>query len=319
MTQRLALRIDVDFPVGLDRAVPRMLDRLAAAGCRATFFVVSGRNRPARSLKRLCRPAYRRRIHRLGIAGILGRLSGSLFGSGQFLDSDRRLQVLRRIVAEEHELAVHGYDHAWWADHVWDAPPDRLRREIDLGYAAMREAVGLPVTGWGSPNWRTTEDVLRHLIDRGAPYLADCWGREPFVTVDRTGSPIRLPHLPVTLPSLEGLILDQGADETQAARRALAGHRPGRVDVMCMHDYFEGLLRPGSFDSFLGECERRGVRTVRLDTVGADLSDRLEQLPCHLLRRGPVPGFVGEVSWQGAERSSLAGGHPAVTKHKGLH
>lgn len=57
---RVALRIDVDFPVGLLRAVPFFLDRLRAAEMKATFFVVAGSNDPRSSWRRMVRPQYAR-------------------------------------------------------------------------------------------------------------------------------------------------------------------------------------------------------------------------------------------------------------------
>jgi peptidoglycan/xylan/chitin deacetylase (PgdA/CDA1 family) len=313
----LALRVDVDFPVGLERAVPRMLDRLRAAGHRATFFVVAGRNRATRSLGRLRHADYRLRVRRLGPVGIARQLGGSLLGGSRFLVSSGQRRSLRRIVAEGHELAAHGWDHGWWADHVWSASTERLTEEIDRARLELSRAAGLTPTAWGAPAWRTTEPVLHALARRGVPYLADCWGDRPFVTIDDRGEEIALPHLPVTLASLESLILDGGLDRDEAVRVALAPHATGRTDVLCVHDYFEGLLRPELFDRLLAACERRGRRFVSLAEAAAPLARSLDRLPRHRLERGVLAGFFGEVSRQAAVAKPV--GNPAVARHEALH
>jgi peptidoglycan/xylan/chitin deacetylase (PgdA/CDA1 family) len=296
---RLALRIDVDFVSGLQLAVPFFLDQLRAAGMHATFFVVAGTNRPQRSLRRLLSRAYRRRLRHLGVGRLIARVVR--LGSGRaFLDSEDNHRTLRRIVDEGHELAVHGYDHAWWADHAWSAEDSALTDQIDRAFEAMRSAARRSVVAWGSPNWRTTSAALRHLHGREVPYLADCWGTEPFLTRDGAAGEIPVPHLPITLSSLETLILEQGRDDDDAVPRLFAGRPPDRFDMVCLHDYFEGLLRPELFRRFLETCAQRELETITLLEASRRLAATECSLPRHALTRAPLPGFVGDVSWQGA-------------------
>lgn len=298
MTRGLALRVDVDFPVGLRRAVPKFLDDLAELEMRATFFVVTGRSRTRRALKRLGERGYLRRLSRLGIGAILRRLGPTLGRSEGFLESAEARRVLVRIVAEGHGLAVHGHDHAWWADHVWSAPDDELEAEIARAFAALQAVTGPRVSAWGSPNWRSTAAVLRALARRAVPYFSECFGSRPFVTLDERGCEIPIPHLPITLPSLESLMLADGLDARAALAALFARRRPEQVDVLCVHDYYEGLLRPGLFRALLSACRERGEPTDTLEHAAASLAPALDALPRSRLTRGPLAGFVGEVSWQ---------------------
>jgi peptidoglycan/xylan/chitin deacetylase (PgdA/CDA1 family) len=295
--RELALRIDVDFPGGLRLAVPFFLDRLAEAGMRATFFVVAGRHRAGGGLKRLLDPSYLTRLRRLGpraIATQVGPLS--LLGGGRFLESGENRVSVRRIMDEGHELAVHGWDHGWWADHVWSAGPDQTAEEIDRAYAAMAEVTGRADHAWGSPSWRTTDDVLRALASRGVPYLAECWGREPFRTRLADGTVTRVPHLPVTLPSLESLMLEEGLDARRAVAALVDAWSPGRFAMACLHDYFEGLLHREAFRTLIGQLTESGIRTVTLIETAIGLE--AGSLPVHAVGRAPLPGFHGEVCWQ---------------------
>ena len=299
LQDRLALRIDVDFPTGLRRAVPSMLEALKRAGMQATFFVVAGANRTP--LSRLLRPGYLRRLARLGPGRVLGAVGPSvLFGGGAFLGSDRARAVLRRIRDEGHEVAVHGFDHAWWAESVWSADSTRLSAEIDRAFDAMGQAEEKQGQAWGSPNWRTTPFVLGELGRRGVPYLSECWGSAPFRSCGDDGAAIPLAHLPVTLPSLETLVLEDRLPPAQAVQRALDAHTAGQYGLACLHDYFEGLMRPELFAEFLDACARRGLRTVTLRETATPLDPG--RLPVHDLARGPLRGFAGDVSLQGEAR-----------------
>ena len=156
---RIALRIDVDFVAGLERAVPRMLEELAAADMRATFFVVAGSNRPRRSLRRVLRPGYLRRLAALGPRRILASLGRSLLGDGDMLAAEHRRDVVRRIRDAGHEVAVHGMDHAWWADHAWSAETATLIEQVESAYQELGRVTGRDDHAWGSPGLEGAEPL----------------------------------------------------------------------------------------------------------------------------------------------------------------
>lgn len=293
---RLALRIDVDFGAGMDRAVPFFLDTLERAGTRATFFIVAGCNSHGRLLRRLADPRYVRRLWKLGPRRI-ARGTG-LRDSGGPLDSESRRRLVARIVDAGHEVAVHGWDHGWWADNVWTAEPGRLSNEIDRAFEALEGASGHDDLAWGSPNWRTTPRVLELLHRRGVPYFAECWGRGPFRSADTDGQAIPRIHLPVTITSLESLVLEQARDAEGAVAAAFDGRPPDRYDMVCVHDYFEGLMHPRAFVELIRVCTERGWRTVTLRETAAAIEAACLRLPVHGLSRGPLPGFAGSVNWQ---------------------
>jgi len=298
--RRVALRIDVDFPVGLRRGVPWLLDRLGERGMRATFFVVAGRNSGRRALRRTIDPDYLDRLRRLGPVRIVRCLGASLLRDEPFLESAEARSALERILACGHELAAHGHDHAWWADEVWRAEPERLVEEVDRACDALERASGARGIAWGAPGWRTTDVVMRQLERRGAPYLAECWGREPFQTIDGAGRPIRVPHLPITAPSLEALALEGRHDAPSAVVSDLGAIADGDgVAVVCAHDYFEGLLRRDLFVALLDRLVERGVETIPLRSAARDLAAVIDELPPCRIVRAPVAGFHGFVSWQG--------------------
>jgi len=297
---RVALRIDVDFPVGLLRAVPFFLDRLRAAGMKATFFVVAGSNDPRSSWRRMVRPQYARRLWRLGPRRIVRGLGlRALTSDAGFLGSEQAMRTVKRLLAEGHELAVHGFDHAWWAANVWSADARSIEAQIDRAYDLFEPIVGHRNLAWGSPNWRSGPVVLRRLQRIGVRYFSECWGRSPFLTVLDGDQVLRIPHLPITLPSLESLVLDGGLSPQRAVQRALAGRSPMGVDVVCFHDYFEGLMMPELLEEFLEQALRDGITTTTLDDAATAVGQSAATLDLCRLQRGRLPEFDGEVSWQG--------------------
>lgn len=297
---RIGLRIDVDFACDLRSGVPYMLDFLRDFAMKATFFVaIGGHTGPRRPwLGRLLKADYWRRYRRLGLWRILTRMGPpSILAAGDRLR--RSASILHRIVEEGHELGLHGYDHAWWADHVWTAERAELEAEIDRACDALRDATSLETRAWASPNWRTNEHVIEILHSHGAPYLSECWGRDPFVTVTGTCREVALPHLPITLPSLESLRMNYDISVTRAVEAALENRPRDRFDVMCMHGYYEGLLEREAFPLFLSQCRKQDLETITLARMARDIGEADVVLPRCRLKRDVLPGFVGDVSRQG--------------------
>jgi len=129
MTPSLTLRIDVDFPQLAADTLPPMLEELERFGMKATFFIAAAASRPGSLLRRVRNGSYVRRILRMGTGRSLLKM---LFTMNASRGPVPELPALvRRIEQAGHEIAVHGYDHVWWADRVWTAPPEDLAGQIE--------------------------------------------------------------------------------------------------------------------------------------------------------------------------------------------
>lgn len=80
-----------------------------------------------------------------------------------------REDVLRRIVAEGHEIGLHGWDHAR-LDEI-DGTGD-LAWRIDAALLALVEAVDFRVTLWRSP-WLSTPEWARPVIEAAGLRICD--------------------------------------------------------------------------------------------------------------------------------------------------
>ncbi len=294
MKAALTLRIDVDFPQLTSDTVPVLLQALDQYGLRATFFIAAAASRPGSLLRRMRNVSYIRRILRLGSGRSLMKMLLDM--RAQRGTSPELSALIRRIQQEGHEVAVHGYHHVWWADRVWVATPEEIEAEIEKAYAYFHSLAGTVSLAWASPGWRSTDRVMKLLQGRGVPYFSECWGRGPFLTRLDDGSVIRTPHLPVTLPCLESLRIVDGLGPEQAAKKVISLLKPDGYNMLCAHDYFEGMLGKDYFLAFLERCRECSIQTETAAATAERLS--AEQPVCPLIRRA-VSGFDGLVSFQG--------------------
>lgn len=63
--------------------------------------------------------------------------------------AERAPEQMRRIVAEGHEIASHGWDH----DRVFTMTAEQFRTDLRRAKAAIEDAAGAPVTGYRAPSF----------------------------------------------------------------------------------------------------------------------------------------------------------------------
>ncbi len=116
---QLGLRIDVDTRLGLQEGVPRLLELFRRYSVRASFFVTFGPDHSGRAIRRIFRPSFIAKMWRTNpfrLSGFKTLLAGTLLPSLPVGEGEPAL--LKDIVAEGHELGIHGYDHVRWQDQL---------------------------------------------------------------------------------------------------------------------------------------------------------------------------------------------------------
>jgi len=296
---RFALKIDVDTRRGMDEGVPRLLDTLAAAGVRATFFVSMGPDNSGKAALRLFR---RRgfagkmvRTNALRMYGLRTALSGTLLparpvGSG-------RPDLLRAIVAAGHEAGVHGHDHVLWHDHLLEMSDADAARELRRAADAFAEALGRPPDCASAPAWIVAPGVLAEEERLHLRYAADVRGAAPFLP--RLGGRVTtVPQVPTTLPTLDEVLGLGGVTEaTFGAHVGSLAAAAGRDAVFTLHAEAEGMSFHRCLIDLLARLADAGASPV---PCGA-LLDGVEaaRLPVHDVVLEEVPGRAGPLSVQG--------------------
>ena len=113
-------------------------------------------------------------------------------------DTEQNPDLVRRIIAEGHEIAAHGYLHESWDVSLEEE--DRLLRKT---HEIITEIAGTPPLGWRSPGGQKSAQTLAVLRDLG--YLYDSSDKDfdgPYPAVVR-GEPsdamVEIPNITSTL------------------------------------------------------------------------------------------------------------------------
>jgi len=302
MPERLGLRVDVDFGVGLHSGVPYLLEVLRRRDLRVTFYVTMGPDGFRKHAQRLGSPSYRKRVRRMSPWTIVRKFGPAYLARhalGMPGDVGRRYpDIIRMALDDGHEVGVHGYDHYWWAENVFEADAAALQADMDKAFEAFRHCTGREASAWASPNWRCSAASLSLVDNHGFRYGADTRGHGPFVPMTG-GRPAATPQLPISLPCLHEI--GDYLDTTDAALigREFARRLTPGYNVWCIHDYYEGLLRRDLFEPVLDRLLDDGWDVVGMDDLARQIDPAL--LPTCAIVRESVPGGRGPVSCQGSE------------------
>jgi peptidoglycan/xylan/chitin deacetylase (PgdA/CDA1 family) len=290
--------VDVDTRRGLREGVPRLLELFRRAGIRATFFVTFGPDRSGAAIRRAWRPSFLLKMARsnaLRLYGLRTLLSGTLFpaepvGAGS-------PELLRQIVAEGHELGLHGWDHVGWQDRVQRMSRPEAEAEMTSAAAAYRRILGRAPLASAAPGWRTTVEALEAQEGLGLLYASDVRGRGPFWVANGTKRLGTL-QLPTTLPTLDEL-LGRVTDIGGALEAALG---PG-PNVFTLHAEVEGGVHIGWFDGFLRRQLRRGLELLPMGELAVRLLETPADHPLAPVVPGRVRGRSGWVAVQGGSEA----------------
>ena len=128
------------------------------------------------------------------------KVSGTFFVLGWV--AERYPDLVRRIAAQGHEIASHGYAHRL----VYDLTRDAFRDDVKRSKALLEEAAGVPVLGYRAPSFSVTPRslwALDILIEEGFGYDASIFP----IHHDRYGIPLS-PRAPYLLEREKGVLIE---------------------------------------------------------------------------------------------------------------
>ena len=292
---RVALKVDVDTYHGLATGLPILLDALGRRRVPASVYIAMGPDHSGRALRRLfthkgfARKMFRSRALRL--YGVRTMLYGTLLPGPQIARSFPN--VLRRAVAEGHELGVHGYDHIYWHDRVVSLEAGEVAAEMDRAVAVFRDIVGRDPEGFAAPGWQCSAASLV-CLDRGPfTYHSSTRGVRPYrPRID--GVEGRLPEIPTTAPTLDEL-LGLGMSVDDAVDSMHRGLTDDRENILTVHAEVEGGACYSAFSTLLDRIHPTTCFVQLMDIARALDVARLPVIP---VVQGTRPGRAGTVSCQ---------------------
>lgn len=296
----VALKIDVDTYQGLAAGVPRLRRALERESAAASFYIAMGPDNSGRALIRVLRNrGFLKKMLRtkaVSMYGLRTILSGTILPARPIALAFPNL--LRELKAAGFEVAVHGYDHVRWQDHIDSLGERGIRAELSDAFEAYRSIMGERPRAFAAPGWRTNGVALRALDEMGLDYRSDTRGRTPFrCVVD--GRVLSTPEIPSTVPTLDEVMGRADLrDHAALLRFYLDQFKPDQLNVHTVHAETEGMGQLESFAALIGALKERGARFVRMDQVAAALN-RAELPTCPVVRI-EMPGRAGWVAAQGS-------------------
>jgi peptidoglycan/xylan/chitin deacetylase (PgdA/CDA1 family) len=295
---RVFLKIDVDTYRGTREGVPAMLEDLAAAGVRASFFFTLGPDNSGRAILRVfTKPGFLGKMLRTNAArmyGVRTALYGTLLPAP--IIGRRCAAAIARCRTAGHEVGLHAWDHVAWQDRLHRLRPSAVGAQIDRGIDAFAALFGERPRAFAAPAWFATDDALEALDARGFDYLSisrtvDNGAAAPFYPRVR-GRVLATLELPTTLPTLDEDLGRDGITAESYVERLVARYREGADEVLTVHAETEGLAYRPLFQRFLARHRELGVETLPLALLAGEARARAGARDVGL---GTVPGRSGRV------------------------
>jgi len=251
----LSFKVDVCTHDGMRDGVPRLLDLFRRHGVRASFFLSFGPDCSGRAILNVFRRGFLKKMLRSGAPSLYGfrtMVSGTLLPARMIASGHPDL--VRRIDAEGHEVAVHAWNHRRWQDKLPRLDAAAIREEFDRAFASYEAILGRPPRAFGAAAWFVTPASLAVADETGLDYASDLRGGPPCRL--RDGERVfSTPQVPTTGPCIEELLVG-GVREEEAMAAALLKDAAGSdLAVMAVHAEVEGGPYLDFFDRLLPRLE----------------------------------------------------------------
>ncbi|MDA3834125.1 MAG: 4-deoxy-4-formamido-L-arabinose-phosphoundecaprenol deformylase [Spirochaetales bacterium] len=291
---RLGLRIDIDTYRGTRLGVPTLCEMLKKHGVTGSFFFSVGPDNMGRHLWRLLKPAFLLKMLRSNAAGLYGwdiLLRGTFF-SGPLIGK-KCTKEIKRTANEGHEIGLHAWDHHAWQAKIDRMSDDDLYRHLSRGFEALKNICGTPPTCSAAPGWKANETMLFQKELFPFRYNSDCRGTSAFVPVV-DGQRLTQPQIPVTLPTYDEIIGQNGITNGTFNDHVLSMIKPNQLNVLTIHAEVEGIVCRDLFDDFLSQAAQRGIEVVPCGS----LVDTGMELPSDTIVPHVQPGREGWIAFQ---------------------
>lgn len=297
---KLGLRIDADTYRGTKLGVPELCDALAKHGVKGTFFFSVGPDNMGRHLWRLLKPVFLIKMLRSNAASLYGwdiLLRGTFF-PGPIIGKKCAAQI-KRAADEGHEIGLHAWDH-----HAWQAKIDRMSdteifQHLEKGVNLLTEICGTPPTCSATPGWKTIDAVLLQKEKFLFQYNSDCRGESVFLPI-LGNKALSQPQVPVTLPTYDEIIGQNGIANENYNDHILSLIQPGRLNVLTIHAEVEGIVCRNLFDDFLEKAGQQKIEVVPLGSI----FDNTPVLSEDAVVQRNLPGREGWLAFQQSAKKS---------------
>ncbi len=297
MNSLIGIKVDVDTFVGMREGVPKLLALFNKYGIQASFFVPMGKDHTGWTVKRaFTRKGFLKKAGRVGVIstyGVRTLMHGLLLPGPEIAKTN--VSLLKRILAEGHELGIHGLDHVFWHDHIKDMDKERTGKELEKACEVYKASTGRQPLSFAAPGWMINAHALRFFEETGFVYTSNTRGRTPFLPelgMDR----FSILEIPTTLPTLDEVVGVAGT-EIGALNNFYLNALTDGLNILTIHTELEGNRWTGLLEAFLIRTLEMGFTYKKLIDVAVELRDG-GSVPVCRIAYGYVEGRAGEVTIQ---------------------
>jgi peptidoglycan/xylan/chitin deacetylase (PgdA/CDA1 family) len=291
--KKIALKIDVDTERGTRIGVPHLLSLFEKYGISATFLFSMGPDNTGRSIRRLFRPGFFKKVSRTSVLKIYGvrTLLNGVFLKGPHIGK-KHAAIMLETYGKGHEVGIHCYDHVEWHDklHKWDLP--RVEKDVKRAHDVFREVFGWSAKTMGAAGWQASFNSLSAYDDQGLDYASDTRGTCAFYPVcgDRIS---RTLQVPTTLPTLDELLGREDYPENALISHYQKCITEQNLNVFTLHAELEGMAYQDWFEKFLQALIHAGVQIVPMQDLVKDLLQVNAKIPTLRLTQVEIDGRSG--------------------------
>jgi len=295
---KIVLKIDVDTRRGMKKGVPNLLELLKRHQVKASFFLSFGPDTSGRAVFNIFRKrGFLKKMLRTKAPSMYGFATlfyGTLLPAPMIASASPDL--VRRIDAEEHEAALHAWNHRLWQDHLQEMSRKQVEREMYSMHKAYRTILGSAPRGAGAPGWMVSPLSLEIQDRLNLAYASDTRMGTPFIA-KLGGKIFKTIQIPSNQPCIEELIGLEGVTKETLVQRQLDALQRDGVNVIPVHAEVEGISYLAHFERFLQETRSMGYSYERMIDIAGKIAR--SELPIVEIKFASLPGRAGVVAVSG--------------------
>ncbi|MFH1308563.1 MAG: polysaccharide deacetylase family protein [Patescibacteria group bacterium] len=244
------LRIDLESDKGIRYGVPNLLKLLREFGFKASFYVTMGGESGIFEILKYRGPIPGAGERKVRIFSLFEKLRIALFPK-DFVTSN--VGVLRQILADGHELGIHGWKH-----RAWTRALDKIDYKKHIGFA-VRKYIRLfkkkPDT-FCSPGFRTNKKVIEYLDHLDFKVISD---------LPEFSKIFRMANVPITIKGKNNTPIIESGGSFEYIKDQIQKQEPA---IMYIHGMYECIRKLGMLRKIFEYLRDNKIQVKTIREIG---------------------------------------------------
>ena len=252
-----SLRIDLESDKGIREGVPKILNLLAKHNIKVSFYVTMGGESNFFQLLK-----YRKKLSGKRRVSVFSRMEilRMIFFPKDFVSENKK--ILKKILAEGHELGIHGWKHREWTRGLEKI---NVKNSIIKAVEKYRKIFGKSPVSFCAPAFRTNSKVIKILYSNGIKIISDIRGKSPKKMGEIINVPITIQGKGNT-PIIEYLA-GEGFSDDEIFSQLKLKIKKSNFSSMYIHGMFECQEKIELLDKLFEWIKKNKIKTKKIIEV----------------------------------------------------